>query len=656
MDQSFRTPDGLEKPDEDGQTVSLDQLFNDLPEEDVVVDDPLIEGLPYGGISWPRFEALCAHLLNDEPGVKIRQAMRYGREGQSQYGLDIIAYCERGSRHLVAQCKRVRTVSSKEISQWTNKFLDGPKVASTSKYILCLATRLGEDTRTIDAWMVAQDRFDKAGIEARVWDSDILDQLLRERPGIVTRFFGVDRAKRFCDPTFPSKRYPSQFREGFLHVFENQFVAEQLTTRLDVNLPSERFPHLGGMFVFARGDLSGITFAVDGKTLLSWARWRARADLTTSERPYARRTEVPGRFVLASESVRFTLTSEEVGHLDWVIHKAWECFLPAADALEREWRFLRFERLSSEANAFVMGTVSRPHWRTMLAFANAHDFELGNSEKHIFDRSNGMLKVYSKSDCYGMKKGYHLILRGFSEGGMTLPWEEEVLLVWEAPTSPTGTPAPLGPACAWDVEHAHDWILNIFAGWVEKWTVTQTRRPRNGWWSPFKGFAHTVYSLQVSSSATFKRRDLRSARTARELIDLCTFFQGHFHIDRSGVPVDVEMTKDVLRLTSRFLQLGDKGDLHYIAGKLTLDEDSLETGISQLCADETKRFDLAAWLDTAFRCLIQLLRNAKTLSQSDIEFALDLLGPVASRVREDLLCNAFSTGRLRRLSISDGGD
>jgi hypothetical protein len=47
-------------------------------------------------------------------------------------------------------------------------------------------------------------------------------------------------------------------------------------------------------------------------------------------------------------------------------------------------------------------------------------------------------------------------------------------------------------------------------------------------------------------------------------------------------------------------------------------------------------------LDCALRALIFLLRKTDSLPQSDIELALDLLKPVARRVREDLLCESLA--------------
>ncbi|MGF6899712.1 restriction endonuclease [Paraburkholderia sp. GAS348] len=625
--------------------ISLDVLLGPPALVDVVVDDLPITSLPLANIPWPRFEALCAQILNDGGEEKVRQAVQYGRPGQDQYGIDIVTYRIGAQKHIVAQCKRVRRLTAGNIEEAVNDFLIGPKASSTSKYIFCTTTTLGEETAAVDAWTNAYNRLIVANIEAELWDSARLNDLLRTRPAIVTRFFGVECARRFCDPASPSGMYPSQFRQHFVGQFENQLALEQVTTRLDVNLPCERFPHFGGILTFARADLSGISFAISAKTLLTWAQWRVWATMKHDERPYAQQSAVPGRYVLSADGVRLTLNTEEVQDLDWILCKAWEGFLQAANELEKYWRFLRFPRLTHDEQGFVVARVSRDAWRAMLDFANTHDFEKGDTSRHIFDRSAGLLKIYNPSSRQTTASVHHLVLNAVSDGEMALQWEQDsLLLIWQPPTVTPGDSSLVGPAGYWDVEHAHEWLVDTFAGWANDWAKqTQAPETRTGWFRrtqvrpPVEPF-----ELHIDSHALLPRRDFDSPRTVSELIEFCTHLQGHFYLDKLGVPVKREITTNVLQLVLRFLSLGGEGERRYIAGKLTLRSDMLDGAIPGLIADTSKRFDLVAWLDNALRCLIQLLRNAERLAQSDIDFAVDLLLPAANRVREDLLCQAFS--------------
>ncbi|CAG9229892.1 hypothetical protein PSAB6_50281 [Paraburkholderia sabiae] len=96
-DQPVSRIDALEERRE----ISVDSLVEEQPSFDVIVDDPPIERLPYGEMPWDRFESLCAQVLNDDRGLRITQAWLYGREGQNQHGIDILAFSEHSGRHVV---------------------------------------------------------------------------------------------------------------------------------------------------------------------------------------------------------------------------------------------------------------------------------------------------------------------------------------------------------------------------------------------------------------------------------------------------------------------------------------------------------------------------------------------------------------------------
>ncbi|WP_175797433.1 hypothetical protein [Burkholderia ambifaria] len=629
--------------------IPVDNLFEEQSTVDVVVNDLPIEHLPYGQMPWPRFEALCTHILNDDPELRISQAWLYGREGQNQHGIDILAIRTDSARHLVAQSKRVKQVYPSDVTTWVDRFLRDERVITTSKFILFLACRLGEDTNAMLRWAEGVERLREVDIEAEVWDSDQLDQLLRDRPAIVNRFFGPERTRRFCTPAFPSRLYPSQFKSEYVWGLRNQRAIENISLRLDLILPDEESPNLSALFSFARHDLSGITFAVDARTLIAWARWVTLLDPAKHQRPYVWPNGTPDRYTLLAGSVRVTLTGQEVQHLDWVLLQAWRHFLPAAKALDHSWRFSRFVRLRSETKAFVIAHVSRHHWRIMLEFANAHDYEAGSTERHVFDYSQGVLKVFNRSTMLGGKQDpHHVIISAFAEGGMTLPWEgTDVRLVWEPGKSLAGSMTPIGPDDAWDAERTHDWLLDTFRSWVENEINRKKPKDRN-WSFSRKQSAAEPFKLSIRSAATYERRDLQSARSASELCELCTFFQGHYHLNLSDLPVAPEMTKNIIRLVHHFRRFIDENNRSYIASNLAINGTNLQEELVALLSNTSVPFHLATRLECALRALVFLLRKTDSLPQSDIELALDLLKPAAQRVREDLLCESLAkAGRNR---------
>ncbi|WP_145956537.1 restriction endonuclease [Burkholderia pseudomallei] len=605
-----------------------------------------MDSLPYEKLSWQLFESLCAHLLNESPELKVKQAFRYGREGQDQGGIDIIATSADGAGFTVTECKRYRDISKSMFGDWIKKFLSGRWAGRSQKYILCVATAVS-DTKLTDVWLEMSRRFHDVGIDAELWDAVEIDRRLRKLPGLVTQFFGRQYAERFCSNARRDEAYPSRFRTRFENLSEPGLLLENESIAVSFNLPNERFPNFGAIFSFARSDLSGISFSVSGDLLVRWLQWRAWSPVNSTRRPYADpSTWAPGKFVLATHSTRLTLTQEEVEHLDWIFASAWPHFLSAAYALETRWRYLRFKRLEHSEAYFSIASLRKRDWAAMLAFANEHDCARGTSEKHIFDYSQGMLKVYVEHQCHGLNRGYHVILRAFDDGGMTGLWDGSLDLAWEPLSDISSEPVKLGPSDAWDAEYTHDWVLNKLCKWVEEWVATQRTEETHAqarWFRLFrrKQSIPKLFNLDVTSAACLPKHGIGVARTTEELAEEVSYYQIHFH-RRDAAPVHMQMIESVLKLVRRHLPLVDDGDRRYIASKLHLDDALLEEGIDDLLADNGKLLSWPGDLDLALRCLVQIFRITSGLTSSELDYATHLLKPLADRVREDLVCNVFA--------------
>lgn len=635
----------------DTSEVSIDELFAVPPSVDIPIMAPLVEALPYGQLPWQKFESLCAHLLKESNELRVRQAFRYGRGGQGQAGIDIIATSKDGAQLTVAQCKRYQSFSKSQLSDWVQEFLVGKWAKRCQKYILCVATAV-DDAKITDAWIDLFEQCQKVGIEAELWDADEIDKRLREFPGIVTQFFSRGHAEKFCSGTRGNDAFPARFRTRFECLESSSLTLENETISIYFNLPNAQSPSFGAIFNFARTDLSGISFSIPGDLLVQWLQWRFWAPADSKSRPYAiASTWAPGKFVLATRSTRLTLTQEEVEHLDWMFTKAWPHFLNAAYALETTWRFLRFKRLDhSEAN-FSIASLNRRDWAAILAFANEHDCSRGDSERHIFDHSQGMLKVYVENQRHGLNPGYHVMLRAFDDGGMTGPFETTLDLGWEPLTDTPSTPTKVGPNDAWDAEYSHEWLLEKLCPWVEEWVTSQRtrRRPTQTRWFKWlrlhggrQNNVQQPFKLDVTSNATLPRHGLGTARTPDELSTESSYYQMHFH-RYDKVPVRPEMKEAVLMLVRRYLHLAQEGDRGYIASKLHFEEPFLEQRIDDLLADRNMLLSWRVDLELTLRCLKQILRKNLVLDTTELGYATHLLKPLADRVKEDLICQAFST-------------
>ncbi|MBQ4852124.1 hypothetical protein [Pseudoalteromonas sp. MMG012] len=72
------------------ETVSPSEIILKAGKNSQEVIDPKLRELPLNQ-SWELFEALCLELLNDEYTLdNIRGMNIYGRQGQKQYGIDIV--------------------------------------------------------------------------------------------------------------------------------------------------------------------------------------------------------------------------------------------------------------------------------------------------------------------------------------------------------------------------------------------------------------------------------------------------------------------------------------------------------------------------------------------------------------------------------------
>jgi len=625
--------------------VSVDELFRETAPTDALFIDPLAECLPLNEIPWPAFEKLCAYVVNENAELNIVQALRYGRGGQKQFSIDIIANREGSKKLVVAQCKRVQKITVANIDEWLSDLRNSARVAQIEEYILCVSASAQADARVMDKWTDMYRKFEALGITLRLWDFDEINQMLRSLPGIVTQFFSRHHADRFCTNAEAGvdSKYPARFKTKFKIRHEHEMTLEDQSVSVNFNLPTERFPHFGAIFNFARSDLSGISFSVSGALLTTWLQWRAWAGDDAVNRPYAQRaTWSPGKFVIAAGSVRITLNSIEVEHLDWIFREAWPEFVDSAWKLERKWRFLRFHRIRKSENAFAIVSMKRAHWRTLLEFAQRHDCGDGETRQNIFDAAPGLLKVYVDGDRHGLSGGYHLILKAYSEGGMTLPHEDDVTLGWEPLTDIGEKPIKINPSMAWDAEFTHDWLLDTLKGWVEKWIDKLNDQPLKNtkwpWSQP--AYKHHPYELSMTSQARFERRNIDGATNIRELALQVDYYQSHFYAYHSNVDIDPEMTRSVLELVARFIDGATEADIPYICNKLSITADDLASQIYGLI--RTSDSKLKYELNTALRCLSKILRNHPTFPQSEIDRAADQLRPIAERVKEDLICQVFS--------------
>lgn len=205
------------------------------PPEKPYVDLPVtpeLESLPLEKLAHRDAERLFLCLL--ERQCNVTYAKSYGLPGQEQEGIDVYARLRdtprpsvRGTepeasdsgrepggvaldgsapptlplrtprRHVVLQSKRVSDVYPSTLKDAVTKFLDGPWPITAQTFIF--ATTFDFRERNLDqAVRDATDRLERVGVEFVPWDLERINELLRDEPRLVERFFGRHAVGPFC--------------------------------------------------------------------------------------------------------------------------------------------------------------------------------------------------------------------------------------------------------------------------------------------------------------------------------------------------------------------------------------------------------------------------------------------------------------------------
>jgi hypothetical protein len=185
--------------------------------------------LPFGQLSWENFERLCLRLASMESDV--RSARPYGRPGQSQEGIDFIAYPKEADCTLtwVYQCKRWQRVTASDFAGWVTALLDSWAEAPPARFTVCTSLALtGPDV--VKEMEVQRRRLAERELDLQVWDGEHLNQRLKREPRLVDDFFGRAWAEVFSgtdDIAALSSHLPGEdmvrLRQRLLALYEHLF-------------------------------------------------------------------------------------------------------------------------------------------------------------------------------------------------------------------------------------------------------------------------------------------------------------------------------------------------------------------------------------------------------------------------------------------------
>lgn len=165
--------------------------------------------LPLAELDPKVFERVVAEVVSreDNRGVQI-----YGRSGQSQYGLDIVAREKDGTRSLY-QAKRFQKITGKDLLAAVKRYAGPPRPADYSgeprpfgarRFVIATSAELDPEADNIVTLTALQDTYDN-DLEIEAWGAEALSRALRDAPHLVYAIFGPVWAKMFCgfEPSAP---------------------------------------------------------------------------------------------------------------------------------------------------------------------------------------------------------------------------------------------------------------------------------------------------------------------------------------------------------------------------------------------------------------------------------------------------------------------
>jgi hypothetical protein len=151
---------------------------------------PLLLNL--GDLTWEAVEHLVVALAREVD--QAREARLYGRRGQRQHGIDVVAFfdCQPTT---VYQAKRYAKFTAGDLRAAVAAFSRGPRPFGASRLVVVTTADIA-DTRIEEA--LASERAAHPDLSIELWGRVQLSDKLLDQPKLVRRFFGEETVRVFC--------------------------------------------------------------------------------------------------------------------------------------------------------------------------------------------------------------------------------------------------------------------------------------------------------------------------------------------------------------------------------------------------------------------------------------------------------------------------
>jgi hypothetical protein len=185
------------------------------------------------------FQDLCKEIL--QAGPNFRNVQIFGRPGQKQRGIDILAERLSPSGLTVGQCKRVQVVDEPLIRGAIKEFLkhrDHWKRQGVDTFILFVSCD-ASDTRVQSEFLRQSRRLQKSGIAFELWSDTTITHHLRPYPGVVSTYLAGEWPTILCGGNVSVPVVGLPYVSNLL-VTQLEQVASQFSDLVERNLESAR--------------------------------------------------------------------------------------------------------------------------------------------------------------------------------------------------------------------------------------------------------------------------------------------------------------------------------------------------------------------------------------------------------------------------------
>lgn len=173
-----------------------------------VFGDPQLSGAPTQGlpghvppggdldlnIGWSRFEHLLVFVAQAVLGLAAVKFRRYGTTGQAQDGIDLAGRRADGS-YVVVQCKDYRRFTAARLKSAVAAFVEGGRPFGAQHLIVAVSTKTSSTQLEVE---LAAQQDANPDLIIELWGAEQINDILRARNDIVSRFWTRETADTFC--------------------------------------------------------------------------------------------------------------------------------------------------------------------------------------------------------------------------------------------------------------------------------------------------------------------------------------------------------------------------------------------------------------------------------------------------------------------------